>query len=477
MSGLFGSLHSSVNALNAHSRSIEIAGKNLANISNSSYARQRVIYGDRGTVVTPTGAQSLGLEALGVQQLRDALLDRQVVRESALTAYYHAQQSGYQRAQAALGQDISSTSRSAGTSSSTSDTGIAAALDDFFNAFQSFAGNPTDPGQRQSLLQTASLLTDRINLADTRLAQVQSDLDAQAATDAGEANVLLQTIADLNGQIARFEINNPGSAVDLRDQRQASLEKLAAKLPIETVANADGTLEITTKDTGGNPVILVTGATATGPLVFDGSTTPPSVTAGTPATALAVSSGAIGGSISARTGAIQELRDKLDLLVNQLVTSVNGAYNPTGTTGDFFDAAGTSAGTLALAAGLTASNLKASDGGAAGDNSVALAIAQLGTKRFSTSGAPPDLIDGSLGGFYSGAVSGLGQALSGVNSRVTDQSSIENLVRSQRDAVSGVSLDEEMADLIKYQRAFQASSRVFTTIDNLLDLVVNQLAR
>jgi flagellar hook-associated protein 1 FlgK len=80
MSGLSASLNSTVKALGAHSRAIETVGKNLANVDSPGYARQRVNYGDRGTVLTPTGAESLGLEALGIEQMRDALLDRQVLR-------------------------------------------------------------------------------------------------------------------------------------------------------------------------------------------------------------------------------------------------------------------------------------------------------------------------------------------------------------------------------------------------------------
>jgi flagellar hook-associated protein 1 FlgK len=476
VSGLFASLNSSVNALNAHSRAVETAGKNLGNVSNPNYARQRVIYGDRGTVVTPHGAQSLGLEALGVQQLRDKLLDRQVVREAALSSYYQAQQNAYQRAQAALGQDVASASSTQGATSTTTDNGIAAALDDFFGAFHSFAANPTDTGQRQTLLQSASILTDRVRLADTRLAQVQADLDYQVESDVGDTNRLLQTIAELNGQIGRFEINHPGSAVDLRDQRQAALEKLAAKMPIETL-ETDGQLEVTARDGNGDPVVLVSLAVVQGSIAYDSSTTPPTITGGAANTVLELSSGSIHGSMSARTGAIQTIRDQLDQLTRQLVTSVNEAYNPGGALTDFFDAGGTSAGGLSLDASLTAANLRASNGGAAGDNTVAIAIAQLATKKFSTTGVPPDEIDGSFGGFFAGAVSGLGQAVAGATTRVNEQSRIEQLVRSQRDAVSGVSLDEEMADLMKYQRAFQASSRVFTTIDNLLDVVVNQLGR
>lgn len=475
MSGLFASLNASVSALSAHSRSVEIAGKNLANVSNTSYARQRVIYGDRGTIVTPQGAESLGLEALGVEQLRDALLDRQVVREASLSAYYQAQQSGYQRAQAALGQDVSSAGSTAGTTNSNTDSGIGAALDDLFNSFQSFAANPTDTGQRQSLIQIASILTDRVQLADTRLNQVQADLDSQVGSDVSEANTLLQTVADLNEQIGRFETNHPGSAVDLRDQRQAALEKLATKLPIQTTEAMDGQVEVSAVDGSGSPVVLVSLGAVQGTVAYDPSTTPPSISAGSPATVLALSAGSIQGSISAREDAIQTLRDQLDSLASQLVTSVNEAYNPGGAGANFFDPSGTTAGTLALASGLTPANLKASDGGASGDNTVALAIAQLASKKFSTSGTPADAIDGTFGNFYAGAVSGLGQALSGATARVNDQSRIEQLVRSQRDAVSGVSLDEEMADLMKYQRAFQASSKVFQTIDNLLDVVVNQM--
>ncbi|MEO7600301.1 MAG: flagellar hook-associated protein FlgK [Opitutus sp.] len=472
MSGLFASLNASVSALTAHSRSVEIAGKNLANVNNANYARQRVIYGDRGTVVTPDGAESLGLEALGVEQLRDALLDRQVVREAARTSYYQAQQNGYSRAQAALGQDVSS----AGSNSTTSnDTGIAAALDGMFSSFQGFAANPTDTGQRQSLLQSVGILTDRLRLADSRLNQVQSDLDAQVGTDVADANRLMQTVADLNDQISRFEINRPGSAVDLRDQRQAALEKLAAKLPIATSELPNGKVTISSVDSGGAPVVLVSATGFVGPLSFDATTNPPTVKGGSGSTVLALDSGAIQGSIDARTDAIQTIRDQLDALAGQLTTSINAIYNPGGSGSDFLT--GTTAATITLASGLTPLNLKASISGAAGDNTAALAIAQLASKKFSTAGSPADLIEGTFSTFFSGAVSGLGQAVAGANSRVNDQGRIEQLVRSQRDTVSGVSLDEEMANLMKFQRAFQASSRVFQTIDALLEVVVTQMGR
>lgn len=470
MSGLFSSLNASVKALSAQSRALEISGKNLANVNNTSYARQRVIFGDRGTVVTPNGAESLGIEALGVVQLRDALLDSQVMREISLKSSLDAEQSGYQRAQAGLGQNISSTS-AIGATSTTGDNGLGAALDDFFNAFGGLAASPTDVGERQTLLQKAGILADRFNLADQRLTQVQTDLGAQVSTDVGDVNRLLGIVADLNGQIGRIEVNAAGSAVDLRDQRQARLEELAAKLPVEVTDLGDGAVQVCARDGAGAAVTLVDHTALAGSVVFTGT----QITGGSPATALNLLSGAIHGSLKARDGAVTDLHRSLDRLAEQIVTSVNAAYNPTAGTGDFFTATGITAGALRVAAGVTAANLKASDGGPAGDNTVALAISRLASRTFSI--AAGDVIDGTVGGSYSNLVSQLGQSLSSANSSVADQGNIERLVRGQRDAMSGVSLDEEMADLTKYQRSYQASARVFSIVDQLLDLVINGLGR
>lgn len=468
MAGLYATLNQTVMALSAHSRAIEITGKNLANVNNPDYARQRVVYGDRGTVLTPQGAESLGLEALGVQQIRDTLLDQQVMREITLKARYEAEQSAYQRAQAGLGQSIDRASAIGGTTD-TDSNGLAGAIDAFFNAFQNFAARPTDEGERQMLLQKAAILTDRFHLADTRLAAVQTDLTAEIGADVSEANALLASIADLNAQIGRFEQNAPGTAVDLRDQRQAQIEKLSALLPVEVRSSVGGQVQLVAKDGAGADVILVDLAAVQGTVAFNGT----QITAGSPATVLRLGGGSIDGLITSRDGAIQTLRDELDQLARQFVTSVNAAYNPTNATGDFFAPAGTTAATINLAGSLTPASLKASDGGAAGDNTIARAVAALASRSFSTAGG--DVIDGTFASFFGRSVTSLGQSLSDANARVANQTNIERLVRAQRDSVSGVSLDEEMADLLKYQRSFQASSRVFTVLDDLLDGIVNRM--
>jgi flagellar hook-associated protein 1 FlgK len=464
MSGLFSTLNSTSMALGAHSRAIETSGKNLANVNNPNYARQRVVYGDRGTVETDQGVESSGLEVLSISQLRDMLLDRQLMREIGMSGSLEAEQQALERAQAGLGQAVNASGTATG--------GLASSLDNFFNAFQSLASRPTDMGTREALLQQARILTDTMRETDTRLAQVQSDLGTEVTADVAGVNRLIDTIAELNNQISRFEVNRPGVAIDLRDQRQARLEELAAILPVSVTELADGGVRLTVKDGGNSDILLLDGETVYGTVAFTGT----SLTAGASATTVALSSGSIHGALSARDGAVQALRDNLDLFAEQLVTSVNAAYNPGSTAGaEFFDPAGLTAGTIALRTGLTGAGLVTGSSGAAGDNSIAIAVAAVATQNFSTAGG--DLVDGTLGQFYSRSVSDLAQALSTASARASDQDKIQQLVRNQRDTVSGVSLDEEMADLVRFQRAFQASSRVFSIVDDLLDNVVNQLGR
>ena len=470
MSGLFGSLNNSVKALNAQTRGVETAGRNLANVSNPDYARQRVLFGDRGTVITTSGPQSLGLEAMGVQQLRDTLLDQQLMREVSMKADYEMQQSAMDSAQAGLGQSID---RSSGTTASTSGShGIAESLSDFFNSFQSFAAKPTDVGEKQTLIQKAQILADRFQVTDTRLTQVQTDMTAQITSDVDKVNGLLKNIADLNSQISHYEQNAPGGAADLRDTRQKNIEELSKLMNVETRPQAgyEGQVQVFTKDSSGADIVLVDLGTA-GSLSLNGAGTVVTATPPTglgSAAAVSFSSGKIHGAFVVRDTMVKDVRDQINKLANQLVVSVNAAYIGSGS--NFFAPAGTTAATIKLNSTLNSNTLVAGVG-ASGDNSLAVAVGALAIKNFSTGAG--DLINGTLSQAYNQTVTDLGQNLSGVNARLADQTTIEALVRSQRDAVSGVSLDEEMADLMKYQRAFQASSRVISTIDTLLETVVN----
>ena len=122
---------------------------------------------------------------------------------------------------------------------------------------------------------------------------------------------------------------------------------------------------------------------------------------------------------------------------------------------------------------VTADTLKASN--TLGGNRIALEIASLATKSFTANGTPPDLITGTYTSFFNKTVTTLGQKLNTTNIRLEDQKLSEEMAVSNRDQYSGVSQDEEMTDLMKFQRSFQASARHVNVIDTLLEQVVNRL--
>jgi flagellar hook-associated protein 1 FlgK len=472
MSGLFAELQRTTQALNAQSQGVYTAGRNLANVNNPAYARQRVILGDRGTYQTALGAQSLGLEALALQNIRDGLLDTQVIRETSSLNSVDRQADAYYKAQLALGQQVQSQDASfiEGANNGNSQS-LGEALDNFFNAFSSLASSPRAAAERQVLYQRAAALINGLNTADTRLGALQNDLTAQVGVDLNRVNELLSTLRNLNEQISRFEVGHPGSALDLRDQRQARLEELSEYLAIEveTPPDSAGQIRILARDAADNPIVLLDSAKEFSDLTFDGT----SIHGGRPATVLALGGGRLHGGLVARDGVIAEMRTGLDRVSAQLVVAVNTTYNPGGTATNFFDATGTTAATIRFDATLTAENIRATATTDAGANEIARAIADLATTTFSTGAGAQ--FNGTFGAYYRSLVSTIGNAASNAEGMLQDQTVLHRAILNRRDSVSGVSIDEEITDLTKYQRAFEASARMMRAIDEMLDLVVNRL--
>jgi len=467
MAGLLTTLGATSSALDAQTAAINVTSNNIANVNNPNYSREEVDIGDLAPVNTPDGEESAG-ETVTVTQSRDSVLDQMVQQESALVSGFTAQQSLLQTAQAALGENITNSSTSSSTSSTTNtDSGLSSALDSFFNSFQSLAADPGDDTQTESVIQQAGVLTDRFQEIEQNLSQVQTDAGTQVSTGVTAANGLLTQIAQLNSQIESLESGDPGSAVELRDQREGDLEQLAGYVPISVQENAQGEDEVTTTDQNGNSVALVTQGNVTNQLAFSGG----ALMAGT--TTLGVSSGSLQGTITASTGPVQSLMDSLNALASQIVTAVNTAYNPSGAAGEnFFVASGTTAATIAVDPNVTATSLTVGNG-AAGDNSIAVAVSNVANQTFST--ASGDAISGTISDSYANTVSSIGQALDTANTQVTDQTNVQTIVTNQRASVSGVSVDEEMSNLMTYQRSYQASSEVLQVVSGLLESLIQSV--
>ena len=464
MGGLLSSIYYNSQALSAQSAALQTTGKNLANVSSPGYARQRA-----NLATSPT----LGVQVASVQSLRDRYLDAQVVSEGSVTSMLQAKYDAMSRAQSGLGESINRATAAGSVGDTASNTGINGALTSFFNAAQSFSANPTSAAQKQVLMQSAGTLSQAINSADANLASEQQAETDRVSGDVTDAQGLLKDIASLNQQISTSEAGSPGSAVDLRDARQAKIESLAQKMNIEVKPSADhpSELQISARDNYGNSVPLVDKSTVVGALSFDGQNISASNNGNS--VALNVSGGSIAGGLQARDGTIAGLRANLKTMAGQLTSAVNSAYNPGGTGANFFAASPAGGKLLDIDPATTAETLHAGSSGDAGANDLALAMANVGTKAFSTSGG--DAVNGTLGGYYSGVVSNFGAQLSGVSAQITDQGLVSQQISSQRDSVSGVSIDEETTNLLQYQRAYQASSKVISVINTMMDDVLNMV--
>lgn len=487
MAGLISALHNSSGAIRVHSKGLEVAGKNLANINNRGFAKQRVEIGDRGQIDTGIATESLGVEAMGLRQNRDALLDKAVMRELNASSDLTARQTVLQNAETALGQFLDRTkdSTSIQNAPSSNGGGISDALSDFFNAWESFSVKPNDVGERQLLISKAEILAEKINLTDARLERVQTDVDEQIKVDVGVVNQLLSEIAKTNEYIARAELVKPYSAVDLRDQRQAKLEELAQYMDVqfENIPEGLGQIKVTMRN-GSDLVTLVNGKDVPGQTIDDATdrvsgpfeydaTARAFSWSGNPIGNTSFPPGKLSGQLASATDDVQGARAQIDLLAKELVRSINGIYGAVTPSNPpkFFKETPTKG--LIEFSGITVDQLRAS--ATAGGNKVALDIAALASKRFDTTGEPPDLISGSFTGFFNKTVTTVAQELNSTRIRLEDQQLSEEMARNSREQYSGVSQDEEVTDMMKFQRSFQASARHINVIDTLLEQVVNRL--
>ena len=450
---------------------VEVTGQNLANANNPAYARQTVRLQTSTPTPTGIGMEGTGVEAVSIQQVRDQLLDSQIQSESSVGGYWNSQQSALQNAQTQLNEFLNLNSAS-GTSSSTTDTqGLSSQLNNLFNAFQSVATSPTDPSARLSLVNAAQSLASGFNQASQSLSTLNGMLNNSVSNDVTSANQLLSDIASLNNQIAKATASG-GNANDLVDSREQDLENLSKLVNIQTASNSDGTVSVSI---GGQE--LVTGNKLTDTLAtYDPGNGQLLVQTATSATPLTLSGGSIQGAIDARDGALASLRGGLDTMASSLITQVNGiyknGYDLNGNSGaELFT--GSDAATIGVNQNLVndPSQIQASGtANAAGDNSIALQLAQLGQQSIA------GLNNQTFSGAYAQDVQNFGNALSNANDQVGNYNSVSKMLLNQRDSVSGVSLEEETTNLITYQKAYEASAKIIATVNEMLQTVINMKA-
>ncbi len=444
---------------------VEVAGQNLANVNTTGYSRQSVNIQTSPDISTAIGSEGSGADVASIQQIVNPLLNAQVQSQQSMSGYWNGQQSALQSAQNSLDEFLNGTASTSATAAGASDssTGLATQLSGLFSQFSAVATSPTSTSAQQALIGQAQTLATMFNQVSTQLGSLQTSLNKSLSDNVTSANQLLSGIATLNQQISAAQFSG-GTANDLLDEREQDLENLSKLTNLTTSTDANGSMDVSI---GGQA--LVTGHQVTDTLqtyaAGGGQMLVQTATGGAP---LTLTGGSMQGTIEARDGTLATLQKNLNTLASTLVTQVNGIYNggysSTGSTGaNFFE--GTDASTITVDPALAANpNLLQTSGSAAapGGNSVVLQLAQLGTAAQSALG------NQTFNDNYDATVAALGDSLQNANTEVTTQSAVSQMLATQVSSVSGVSVDTEMTNLMAYQRAYEASAQLVTTLNTML---------
>ncbi len=458
----FSGLNTALSALQAQRRGLDVTGQNIANANTDGYSRQRLNLQATGGSVMPAvysvdNGSSGGVEVHDVSRVQDAFLEAQARAEHAQGAYLTDQKQTYLRLEQAFGEP--------------SDTGIQSEFSGLWSSMHDLANNPGDIASRTQVLDRATELSSGLHTAYDSINSFWSTTRAQLDTTASDINTTADTVAQLNQAVLRSTASGQ-PANELADQRDNAVRKLAELAGATASVQADGSVSVYL---GGSN--LVNGAISrhvqsTGALLLGNvGTSPVGLQWADNSAPVTVGGGSVASALYTMNTLIPGQTGVLDGVAANLATSVNtvhqAGYDLNGNPGQPLFT-GTTAATLTVAITdprqVAASAVAPAPGPPVvgnldGSNADALAgIATLGTG--------PDVA-------YRKMITDLGVASEAATRKSDIQTTVTSDIDSARTSQSGVSLDEEMTNMLSYQRAYEAAGRVLSTIDSTLDTLIN----
>ena len=451
MVGLNGTLSVATQSLLAESGAIEITNNNIANANTPGYSRQTVLLSAQATSQSGSSVDG-GVLFGGYQSVRNNVLQTTLQQQTSAGSSADTQSTALAQIEAAF-------------SSSGSDIG--SSLSNFFTSVSALSTQPTNSTSRQAVLTAAGTLTYAFHQAAATLSKAQSDANSVVADTVNQINGLTSKIAALNSQLEQMKAaGSDGGAV--QDQQQQLVLQLAnltclaqipsgntvtltvgngrplvsgdQSFPLQVATNSDGTLR----------VLVSGGQDITGEL----------------------SSGSLGGTLQLRDTIVPGFSVALDGLANQFATAVNtaqaGGYDANGVAGQpLFSLPAGASGSAALIAVSTSdpAQIAASSDGSPGSNGNLAGLLSLQATPLA-SGATPSSA-------YSSLVFAVGSASAEAASQASASQLAIQQTSNQIGSVSGVSVDEESANLLRFQQAYQAAAKVISTIDSLFTTVLN----
>lgn len=493
MAGLFDTLGTATRGLQVIQRGIATTGHNIANANTPGYSRQRSILQTGLPQPGATGTIGSGVEQVSVERIVDRFVGYRLISETSRQSGLETETSMFREIEAIVNDQ--------------NPGGLTGELTGFFNALDDLANAaaPGQPVERGQVLAAAEAFVDTVHRWDSQLRSLQRDADRGITGILPEINAITAQIADLNGQIADAELLSPAN--DLRDRQDELVLALAEKIQISTLTDDDGMVSIRLADG-----LSLVDKRAAGELIavvdpLNSNASDPTFAqvyyrgAGANFDASSqIRGGELGALIEARDGSIAGAIADLDAFTFTLVDRFNevhraglglvddGQYNffadmsgqatvDRSTQNLRIDAAidpgqGGSLGNIS--AGLRSAPPPAAIGPAAvGDKGNVELLKNLRTNGVLTylAGDVPGAATGGTRSIATGLISlagEIGQRARSSSRALEQQDAVLAAVRDRRDSVSSVSIDEEVAELVKLQANFQANARIVSTVNQLM---------
>jgi flagellar hook-associated protein 1 FlgK len=427
-----------------------VASNNISNAQTPGYSRQRVDLAPS----TPAG----GVDVIGIEALRDQLTSNRLNQETGDRSAQDTLQQALQTIQSAFND--------------TQGTGLLSSITSFFNSFQTLSTDPTSMTNRQVVLQTGQALVNAFHSHTANLNDQQQTANQAVAADVNKINSLTTQIASVTLQIQQEE--TPGQPQNtLRDQRSALVQQLSQLVDVRDI-ESKGTYELSLATSGQT---LVLNGFAQNLSVQTGANGLYTVNAGNNDVTAGIGGGDLKGQLQLRDQMIPSYQNQLDQLAYEITQQVNSihsaAYDLNGNTGvNFFSplaGASGAAGSINLSSGLAADPTKiaASQDGASGDNAAALAIGNLLHN--------PVFNGGSVTDQYGSLVFNVGNDTANAQAGFKEHDALATQLQNQIQSISGVSIDEETARILQFQRSYQASARVISAVDQLVQTALGMV--
>lgn len=468
MANYFNVIETGLRALQVQKKSLDITGHNIANANNEGYSRQRAIHTATDPYTVPgmtmparAGQIGTGVKIAEIERIRDEFIDSQIREESQALGYWQQRFQGLHRIELTFNEP--------------SDSSLRSALNSFWQSLQDLSNNPEDAALRATVQQRGLALVDAFHSLHNQLTDYQRSLNGDVSTIVQEINSLSRRIADLNKQIVNIKGTgqNPN---DLMDERDLLFDQLNKMVNVQGHLDSRGNLNISL---GG---VSIVSNDSVHELTTIKSTLPGEeyqdkvVFKNTGEEAI-ITNGELKGIMNIRDEELTKYLDKLDEMavifkdrfneVHKSGFDLNG--NPgvdffTGTDAFSFDLTDAVKNNVNLIAAATTAT------GVPGDGVNALNLAKVINEEKLFNDGEATLMD-----YHKSIISTLGIDGQRADQMVNNQNVLVDQLENQKASISRVSLDEEMANMIKFQHAYNAAAKIINTADKLLDSLMSIL--